>query len=203
LTSGPEIAMNFPAHISLETLVDIADDRATFEAPEYALAHLSRCSVCADTLGRLKQVILMMRSDTSEDVPRDVLISALSLCSRETKSALRRIVAVLTFDSRNASAALGMRSLNTASRQMLYSAEDTDVDLRIAVQNDECILAGQVIRNGCLGGRVRVEGITGSAETSLNELCEFTLPAVPVGNYSLLVKLPDIEIEIPELELKA
>jgi hypothetical protein len=34
-------------------------------------------------------------------------------------------------------------------------------------------------------------------------LCEFTLPGVPVGIYSLLVSLHDVEIEIPELELKA
>lgn len=195
--------MNSPAHISLETLADIADDRADFEDSQYALAHLSSCSVCADTLGRLKQLIQIMRSDTSKDVSRDVLIAAFNIFSREKHSTLRRIVAVLTFDSRTAGAALGVRSLHKASRQLLYSAEDADVDLRIAVQNEECILAGQVIREGCLGGHVRVEGAAGSAETSLNELCEFTLPAVPVGSYSLIVRLQDVEIEIPELELKA
>jgi hypothetical protein len=38
--------------------------------------------------------------------------------------------------------------------------------------------------------------------TELNELCEFTFPAIPTGNYSLRVRMPDVEIEIPELELK-
>jgi hypothetical protein len=33
-------------------------------------------------------------------------------------------------------------------------------------------------------------------------LCEFKLPAIPVGNYSLRVRMSDVEIEIPELELK-
>jgi hypothetical protein len=74
--------------------------------------------------------------------------------------------------------------------------------LRITVQNDECTVAGQIIRDSCAGGVVELSGATGSAEASLNELCEFTLPAVPVGNYSLIVRMLDLEIEIPELELK-
>jgi hypothetical protein len=195
--------MKSSTHLSLEALVNIAEERATVEASETESAHLSSCSACAHKLAQLKQLLLTMRSDTSTDAPRDVLMSAVSIFSHEKRSRLKRIVAVLTFDSRTAGPALGMRSLHTATRQMLYSAHDADVDLRIAVQNDECVVAGQVIRQGCLGGHVRVAGPAGSAETSLNELCEFTLPGVPVGIYSLLVSLHDVEIEIPELELKA
>ena len=115
---------------------------------------------------------------------------------------LRRIVATLTFDSRRTDSAFGMRSLSTASHQILYSAPDTALDLRVTVQNDECVVAGQVIREGCARGFVRLAGATGAAETSLNELCEFTLTSVPLGSYSLKVRLPDVEIEIPELVLK-
>ncbi len=85
---------------------------------------------------------------------------------------------------------------------MLYSAPATALDLRVTVQNDECVVAGQVIREGCAGALVEISGAAGSAQVSLTELCEFTLPAVPVGNYSLVVKMLDIEIVIPELELK-
>jgi hypothetical protein len=115
---------------------------------------------------------------------------------------LRRIVATLTFDSRRAGSAHGMRSLRTASRQMLYSAPDTALDLRVTVQNDECVVAGQVIREGCARGFVRISGETSAVETSLNELCEFTLTSVPLGNYSLKIRLRDVEIEIPEIDLK-
>ena len=194
--------MNSSAHIEFETLVDIAEARATLEALEPAMSHLSSCSTCADELNRLERLIVMMRSDAAGDAPYDVRGAAVKIFQREELS-LPRIVAVLTFDSLNAGRALGMRSFHTASRQMLYSAHDTDVDLRIAVQNEECILTGQVIRRACLGGRVTVAGSAGSAETTLNDLCEFTLPAVPLGIYSLVVKLHDVEIEIPQLELKA
>lgn len=194
--------MNTSTHIPLETLADIVEDRATPEAREAALAHVANCSACDDRLRTLQQLILTMKSDTSIDAPRDVLMSAINIVAPKTQRPLRRIVATLIFDSRTAGPAFGMRSLHTSSRQLLYSAQQTDLDLRITIQNEECIVTGQVICDGCAGGRVEISGATGSAETSLNELCEFTLPAIPVGNYSLRVRMVDVEIEIPELELK-
>ena len=190
------------SHISLETLVDLVEGRTTSEALETAVAHVSTCSDCVDTLRRLQQVVLMMKSDTSEDAPRDLLQSAINVFTPERRTPLRHIIAILTFDSRHAGPAYGMRSLRSASRQLLYSAQETDVDLRITVQNDECIVAGQVIRADCVGGQVEISGDAGSATAKLNEVCEFTLPAIPLGNYSLRVKMPDVQIEIPELELK-
>jgi hypothetical protein len=195
--------MNTSSHISLETLVDLVEGRATSAALEGAVAHISSCSDCVDTLRQLQQVILMMQSDTSEDAPRDLLQSAINIFSPERQlPSLRRIIAILTFDSRLAGPAFGIRSLRSTSRQLLYSAQETDLDLRITVQNDECIVAGQVIRDGCVSGMVEISGDAGSAAANLNEVCEFTLPAIPLGNYSLRVKMPDVQIEIPELELK-
>ena len=195
--------MNASSHISLETLVDIVEGRATSAALESAVAHISTCSDCVDTLRRLQQVILTMKTDTSVDAPRDLLQSAISVFSPErTPATLRHIIAVLTFDSRFAGPAYGVRSLRSTSRQLLYSAQETDLDLRITVQNDECIVAGQVIRDGCHSGRVEISGDEGSAAAILNEVCEFTLPAIPLGNYALKVNLPDVQIEIPELALK-
>ena len=194
--------MNTSAHIPLKTLADIVEDRASPGALEAAMAHVATCSTCNDTLRRIQQLIVMMKSDRVEDAPRDVLISAINLFSPRKKPSLRRIVATLIFDSRNTGPAFGVRSLHTTSRQLLYSAQQTDLDLRITIQNEECIVNGQVIQDGCVGGLVEISGATGSAEASLNELCEFTLPAVPIGNYSLRVRLLDIEIEVPELDLR-
>ena len=194
--------MTNSTHISIETLANIADNRATSEAREAAMAHISTCSTCRDTLRQLQQLILMMRSDNTTDAPRDVLTSAINIFSHEKHSPLRRIVALLTFDSRTAGPAFGMRSFSAASWQMLYSAEEADLDLRITVQNGECILAGQVIGEGCGEGHVEISGVAGRSEARLNEVCEFTLPPIPAGNYSLTIKMLDRQIEIPELELK-
>ena len=194
--------MNNSTHIPVETLADIAEDRVTFEAREAAMTHISACPTCHDSLLQFQQLILTMRSDRTKDVPRDVLTSAINIFSQEERSPLRRIVALLTFDSRDAGPAYGMRSLLAVSRQLLYSAEDTDLDLRITVQNDECIVAGQVIGEGCAEGHVEISGVGGRSQATLNEVFEFTLPPVPVGNYSLTLRMHDLQIEIPDLELK-
>ena len=194
--------MTNATHLSVETLADVADGRATSEARKAALAHIETCSACHNTLRQLQQLILMMRSDTTNDAPRDVLTSAINIFSQPKHSPLRRIVALLTFDSRNAGPAFGVRSPPAASRQMLFSAEETDLELRITVQNDECILAGQVMGEGCAAGHVEISGVAGKLEATLNEVCEFTLPPIPVGNYSLTIRMLDRQIEIPDLELK-
>ena len=194
--------MNASSHIPFEILADIAENRVTGNELAAALAHVSSCSECDDVLRQLQHLIVMMRTDRTEEVPADLLRAAINSFSPERQTSVRRIVAVLTFDSRNAGSVFGMRSIRTPSRQLLYSAQDTDVDLRVSVQNEQCTLSGQVIREGCQGGLVEISGASGSAAAALNELCEFTLPPIPVGNYSLKVKMPDIEIEIPELDLK-
>ena len=153
-------------------------------------------------LRRLQELIHRMRSDSTNDAPRDVLTAAINIFSQERRAPLRRIVALLTFDSRNAGPAFGVRSLSSESRQMLYSAEEIDLELRITVRNDECILAGQVIGEGCAEGHVEISGVAGRSTATLNEVCEFTLPPIPPGNYSLTLRMLDREIEIPELELK-
>ena len=144
----------------------------------------------------------MMRSDRAKEAPRDVLTSAINIFSAEKRLPLRRIIALLTFDSRNTGPAFGVRSLPAESRQMLYTAGETDLELRITAQNDECVLAGQVIGEGCAEGHVEISGAGGRSETTLNDVCEFTLPPVPAGHYSLTVRMHDLQIEIPELELK-
>ena len=194
--------MNTSSHIPFDILADIAENRATEAALAAAMDHVAGCSDCDDVLRQLQHVIVMMKTDACEDAPADLLRSAVSSFSSERKTPVRRVIAVLTFDSRKAGSTFGMRSIRTVSRQLLYSAQDADVDLRISVQNGECVLSGQIIREGCQEGLVEISGASGSAAAALNELCEFTLPPIPVGNYSLKVKMPDVEIEIPELELK-
>lgn len=194
--------MNTSSHISLETLTDIAEDRASSEAHEAAMAHVVTCLACRDKLGRLQRVISMMKDDTAQDAPRDVLASAINIFSPKAQRPMRHIIATLIFDSRSSTRAFGMRSLHSSARQLLYSADEADVDLRITIQDEECIVVGQVIRDPCAGGIVEILGPDRSAQAPLNELCEFALPPVPLGTYSLRLTMADVEIEIPELEFK-
>ncbi|MFN2511828.1 MAG: hypothetical protein ABR568_10340 [Pyrinomonadaceae bacterium] len=172
------------------------------------MAHISNCSDCAEKLQKLEQVVRLMATDQAKDAPRDLVANAMNMFSGRAKSPRqslkRRILAALSFDSSMDQApAFGVRSGQTGARQLIYSAEESDIDLRITLQDDMWLVTGQVLRDDCGGGRVEIEGSSGSAGAALNEMCEFTLPAVPSGDYLLRVQMTDVEIEIPQLELTA
>jgi len=192
-------------HISFESLADLATGRLSPSEMDASMTHISVCSACKGELQKLEEVIGLMRSDNAEDAPRDVQSAAINIFRQRSqspeRSLLHRLIATLTFDSQTAVPAFGFRSGQSESRQLLYSAEGNDIDLRITVQNDQCLLAGQVLMSDCVGGRVELEGPAGYGAADLNELCEFTLPAVPPGNYQLRLRMADVEVEIPRLEL--
>ncbi|HEY0431528.1 MAG TPA: hypothetical protein VGC61_06905 [Pyrinomonadaceae bacterium] len=192
-------------HIPFAELADLADEQASADKRRHA--HLSECSVCAQQLDRLGQVLELMRSDNSTDAPRDVLAYAMNIFSRPENSQpslLRRLVAALSFDSSsNLAPAFGVRAGQATSRQLLYSAEENDIDIRITPEGETWIVAGQVLGEDCSGGRIEIEGAGELATAELNDLCEFTLPPLPAGSYAVRLRLGSADIEIPKLELSA
>ena len=193
-------------HIPFAKLADLAEKRAAADERTASMAHLSSCSVCAQQVERMEQVLGLMKTDTATDAPRDILAYAVNIFrnSREP-SLLKRIVAALSFDSSsNFAPAFGVRSGQTTSRQLLYSAEENDIDLRITPEQENWIVAGQVLGEDCVGGRIELEGRSGELTAAdLNDLCEFILPPVPAGSYTVRLRLGNVEVEIPQLELRA
>jgi hypothetical protein len=191
-------------HISFAVLVDLADRKATADDP--TASHISDCASCSTELHRLEGLIILMKEDNSIDVPRDVMAQAINAFARRADSSepslLQRVIATLTFDSMTPAPAFGVRSTQTGPRQLLYSAAGSDVDLRITKQDDgRWAVAGQVLGGDCSGGEIQLEGETETALTALNDMCEFTLPAVAPGNYRFLLRLANIEVEVPRLEI--
>ena len=195
-------------HIAFARLADLADDRVSADERALAMAHLSDCAVCAHQLARLAQVFELMKTDAAIDAPRDLLAQALTIFhGREDShesSLLRRIIATLSFDSQsNLAPAFGVRSGQAASRQLLYSAEENDIDLRITPEKDTWIVAGQVLGEDCVGGHIEIEGEGEFVAADFNELCEFRLRPIPAGRYRVRLRLGNAEVEIPQLELRA
>lgn len=195
-------------HIPFARLADLVEGRLTGEDYGAARAHLEECAACSEQSAQLARLTTLMRADVSADPPRDVLTNAVGLfrarrASREeSPGLLRRVVAALTFDSSSLTPAFGVRSgLASPARQLLFSAGDFDVDLRLAAGGEGWTVSGQVL-GPCAGGEVEVEGAL-SARASLNDLCEFTLPPVPEGVYTLRLRVDEVEVEIPELSLQA
>ena len=186
-------------HLTFEVLTDIAEQRIT----EDSSSHLAECGECSETLQQLKRTFALMQTDTAEDAPRDVLFRAISLFQPVQKGSLvRRIMAVLSFDSLTAAPAFGTRSGATEVRQLIYSAEQNDIDLHISVTDNKWIIAGQLLGERCTDGEVIIEGENITLSTRLDDSCEFKLPAVPSGDYKLRLRLSDIEVEVPRIELR-
>jgi hypothetical protein len=184
-------------HITFEVLTDIAEQRAN-EDP-----HLAECRECTETLQQLRHTFALMKKDAAEDAPRDVLFRAISLFQPAEKvSLVRRIMAVISFDSLTSAPAFGTRSGATEVRQLIYSAEQHDIDLHISVADNKWIIAGQLLGSSCTDGEAIIEGENISLSSKLDDSCEFKLPAVPSGDYKLRLRLADIEVEVPRIELR-
>ena len=193
----------FSPHIPFSELTELAEEHA--KTSPGALAHLAICSECSSQLQLLRQAIGFMRSDTAEDAPAELIREAKSIFREKVvahgPSLLQVILASLTFDSLTNAPAFGLRSQTSAGRQLIYSTESADIDVRVSPENDQWQIAGQILGEDCPGGDVDLVGDEFSVSAELNELCEFSFGAVPAGAYKISIRLPDALIETPRLEL--
>lgn len=193
----------FSRHIPFAELADLADEKSP--APAAALQHLAACSRCSQELQTIRQTTSLMRTDSTEDTPAQLVQHARQLfrgrTAKQKPSALKRVLASLTFDSLTMAPAFGLRSQTSGERQLVYSTEDADIDLRVSLENEEWQITGQVPGSIGEGGEISLEGGSFSATQALNELCEFAFSAVPSGAYKLSVHLPGAVIETPQFEL--
>ena len=191
----------FSPHIPFPELADLADEN--YPSSAEVLEHLSTCLQCSDQLEKLRQTIGLMRTDTTDDTPVRLVQNARNVfrsrvASREP-SFVKRVVAVLDFDSLTMAPAFGLRSHAGGDRQLIYSTETADIEVRVSPQNE---VEGQILgATNCENRDVNLEGESFSASAKLNELCEFSFGFVPAGIYKLTVHLPDLLVETPQLEL--
>jgi hypothetical protein len=195
-------------HLSFTKLADMAEGRMAGDERNLSSAHLSACPRCAAKLNRLESVLGLMRTDETEDAPREVVSRAINLfrsrVASQTPSLVQRIVAALSFDSLQTTPAYGVRSGQAATaRQLLYNAGEYDLDLRITETGEGWVVSGQVLGEERAGGQIELEGERGVVQADLNEQSEFMLPAVPTGSYDLRLRFTDLEVEVPQLELRA
>lgn len=190
-------------HIPVTQLADIADGKS--QTPAEVLQHLASCSLCADQLQTLRQTIALMRSDATEDAPLELLNYAKNVfrskVARQVPALAKLVLAALTFDSLTAEPAFGLRSQANAGRQLVYSTDTADIDVRVSPQDEQWQLAGQILGSDCSAGEIELLSESFSASAKLNELCEFSFDSVPGGTYKISVRLPDLLIETPQLEI--
>lgn len=196
--------MNFISpHLEFDKLADLAEGRLADSERQQTLAHLARCSSCSEKSAHLERTVEMMRSDATEDVPAYAFEKVKDMFRARVKPAdsiFKQVLATLKFDSLLETPAFAIRSAATSERQLLFNAGERELHLQIKQTGDRRVVSGQVL-GPCTGGQVELQGINITVKAVLSDLCEFTLDSVPEGTYALILRLPDAELRIPDLNL--
>ncbi|MBA2453593.1 MAG: hypothetical protein H0V47_10505 [Chloroflexia bacterium] len=193
-------------HIPFEALLDLVEERASAGQVAAVQAHIETCPRCERDLAWASRITSIMRADSMEDAPPHVIARAVRALRPEVvpepaPGALRRLIARLQFDSgAGLTPAFGMRSGQPDARQMLFTTEEVEVDLRITPVRNLWVVSGQML-GPCEGGSVELVSCPKTHTAILNELCEFSLPPVEAGSYTLLLRYAGAEVEVSNLQI--
>jgi hypothetical protein len=121
---------------------------------------------------------------------------------------LQRWLANLTFDTGLApAAALGLRSGGVGARQLLFSSEGRDIDLRLVAESSAergraWRLSGQILGPDAKG-TVLVRYQNTLRSTAWNDLAEFSLDGIPEGRIEVTLRSGEWEIDLPPIDIPA
>lgn len=155
----------------------------------------------------LEHIIQRMQQDDSVDAPVDARRNVENLFRSRIVAPdvplLRRVIAVLTMELAPGRAAFGERSgALPAARQMLFSAGEAAIDLRIEESGDKFDVRGQVLRDGFADGTAVLDDGETAFETTLDELTGFRFARVEPRRYQLTIRSVREEIVIEDLLLQ-
>jgi anti-sigma factor RsiW len=190
-------------HISFAQIADLVEGRLSGMAQAQAQAHAASCPRCAAEIAWLTRVVELMRADTGDDAPQQVIDRAVGVfrARRAPAPAVhQRLSAVLIFDSLRPTQPLGLRGGAPTEQQLLFNAEAFDIDIRITGSGELWAIAGQVLGPEQTGV-VALHGAHGMLESALTELSEFKLAPLAPGTYTMIVQLLSVEIEISGLKV--
>ncbi|TAK27594.1 MAG: hypothetical protein EPO21_23795 [Chloroflexota bacterium] len=207
--------MSAACSICFDELVDYIGGQMAPDRRSVVDAHLKEgCRSCLGHVTWLRLVTDSMESDDSREPPIWVTRRAIRLFRergpRPRPTLLQRVAAALVFDNTWQPQLAGIRgSTLTSTRQMLFSADDIDVDVRVDGTDGQCevMLVGQVLPNVDDGrdlSGVEIHLLQGRRELFhrvTDRLGEFTIGRLPHGKYRLLIRLSDREITIPGFEI--
>lgn len=158
-----------------------------------------------DTTGDHAELVLAGRRALRSlpDAPADVIRRAEAIWPRSA-TPLERIQALLSVDSwSGALPAMRTTSPGSAQRQLLFCAQDLDIDVRLTRIGTRWTLEGQIL-GPCEGALLDVAGER-EGEPSVTEtvdaLGSFRIEGLVEGRYAMTLYASTRRIEFPTLEL--
>jgi hypothetical protein len=195
----------FSMHVSFEVLADIAEGRTDSSRSADAQSHLAACGQCRATFNDLLQIVTAMRSDELQAPPAYVTQRALQVFRpaerpvSDLQAGVRSLVALLRFDS-GLTPSHGMRSGPGQDRQLFYTVDEFDIDVRLVPGGGEWRVEGQLL-GGSAAGTAELVGANHHYRGELNGLGEFGFAGVRPDSYRLQIAVAGVEISVPELVL--
>ncbi len=200
---------------SFERLIDYLDNRLPEAEAAGVATHLATsCADCAESRDWYQLVRNAATSDDTVAPPPWVLKRAVRVFDTHRdrpKLAARigQVIAALVFDSFARPALAGVRSTETANRQLLYRAGDYSIDLQIAPsEHTRADLIGQILKEGDPSFESVAGlnfGIARGGETVFSaltdEMGEFKVSGIEQGIYDLQVELSEGSITVTNLPL--
>lgn len=203
-------------HLAFETLVQLAEgaraDRGlAASARNEAEMHLAGCASCRTLYGEAQRIVAALHGDDLAAAPPYAIARALQAfrplarpvaAGAEGPGLVRRwLEGLLQFDSA-AAPAYGLRSGGEAqpARQVVYTLDAYDLDLRLEPDGAGWLVAGQLLGSDA-PGMATLAGEEGRHDCALNDLGEFTFEDLRPGVYKLSISLPDVDLVISTLSV--
>jgi hypothetical protein len=190
------------SHYSLEQWVDFARNVIDEDKKRKMESHLETgCRQCSKELGMWHRLQQVARRESayapSGGAVRTVNAWFAKQTGHSTNPTKSGVVALL-FDSLRSPLPAGMRSTETASRQVLYGAGTYRIDVRIEPQMDseKIILIGQILNSANPEERLSelpvtlLKGRKVLAESTTRQFGEFQIECELDGGFRLMVMLP-------------
>lgn len=190
------MSLNF-SHIPYERLVDRAEGRLTHTQTVALDEHLAGCVRCQEEEARIEHMVAAMRHDESIDAPPALIARAVAIfrarVAEPAPSLFQRLVAVLSFENTTLTPALGLRSSGSGERQMIFTANEYDVDLRMAAGEAGWVISGQLLGAAEISGAATLTSDAISQTVALSKELTFAFPPVVAGRYVLTLRFDQIE----------
>ena len=186
-------------HLRPEEALDLIEMRAPEEQVNFWNQHIATCSSCLDQLQAWRRIRALLKRENLESAPDAVTAMAHTVFEPPVaRRPLREILASVVFDSFAQPALAGARGASSA-RQLLLSAEEIDVHLRVWTVGTERRIAGQLLSRDksadVRGTRLHLVSAgkrMGTAEA--DKFGEFEFEEVTDGPLDLEIELPHLKI---------
>ena len=196
-------------HLTPEKALDLIELKMAECELQSWYDHLGSCEDCAFEFQEWSRLANLVKRTHLQSAPDPIVASAKRICetnlkTRETRPLLRRVFALIVFDSFAEPAQAGTRAAfwmdsQLVSRRVLLQTDDLDIHVRISKVEDHRDLFGQILPRGS-GGFIKDASVHLQREeerigtTRPNTLGEFLFSNIPEALLTLQIDLPHVTV---------